>query len=104
MRDRKLAFRLEGGRMLSLNADDPQLLQGDRAPASTVDVFRRRTVDTATAAEEANHPNLAAQETLHADMSPAPNRAAIYRRAPAPRSRHRCRATTDQMDSATRKG
>ena len=104
VRGRKVAFRLDGGRMLSLNASESQLLQVDRARASTVHVFQRLTVDTAIAAVEANHPNLTAQNTLQDDMSPAQIRAGVYRRAPVPSSRHRCRAMIDQTDSATRKG
>ena len=58
VRDGRVGFRLEDGRMLDMNAGDPQLRHIDRAWASTVHAFQGRTVDTVIAAIEANHPNL----------------------------------------------
>ena len=49
-----MTFRLGDGRVLDLNAGDPQLRHVDRAWASTVHAFQGRTVDTVIAAMEAN--------------------------------------------------
>ena len=54
----RVSFRLEDGRMLDMNAGDPQLRHIDRAWASTVHAFQGRTVDNVIAAIEANHRNL----------------------------------------------
>ncbi len=67
----KVTFRLEDGRMLDLETDDPLLRHIDRAWASTVHAFRGRTVDTVIAAMEANHPNLTTQKTLYVEISRA---------------------------------
>ena len=56
VRDGKVTFCLEDGRMLDLASGDPQLRHVDRAWASTVHAFQGRTVDTVIAAMEANHP------------------------------------------------
>ena len=47
--DGRVSFRLEDGRMLDMNAGDPQLSHIDRAWASTVHAFQGRTVDTVIA-------------------------------------------------------
>ena len=71
------SFRLEDGRMLDMNAGDPQLRHIDRAWASTVHAFQGRTVDTVIAAIEANHPNLTNQKMLYVEISRARDRAEL---------------------------
>ena len=75
VRDGRVTFRLEDGRMLDLNQQDSQLRHVDRAWASTVHAFQGRTVDTVIAAMEANHPNLTTQKTLYVEISRARDRA-----------------------------
>ena len=41
VRDGRIAFRVEDGRMLELTANDPQMRHVDRAWASTVHAFHR---------------------------------------------------------------
>ena len=74
VRDGRVGFRLEDGRMLDMNAGDPQLRHIDRAWASTVHAFQGRTVDTVIAAIEANHPNLTTQKMLYVEISRARDR------------------------------
>ena len=76
-RDGRIGFRLEDGRMLEMNAGDPQLRHADRAWASTVHAFQGRTVDNVIAAIEANHPNLTNQKMLYVEISRARDRAEI---------------------------
>ena len=73
----RVSFRLEGGRMLDMNAGDPQLRHVDRAWASTVHAFQGRTVDNVIAAIEANHPNLTTQKMLYVEISRARDRAEL---------------------------
>jgi len=75
IRDGRVAFRLEDGRMLALGPGDPQLRHVDRAWAATVHAFQGRTVDTVIAAMEANHPTLTTQKTLYVEISRARDRA-----------------------------
>ena len=75
--DGRVSFRLEDGRMLDMNAGDPQLRHMDRAWASTVHAFQGRTVDTVIAAIEANHPNLTNQKMLYVEISRARDRAEL---------------------------
>ncbi len=75
VRDGRVSFRLEDGRMLDMNAGDPQLRHIDRAWASTVHAFQGRTVDTVIAAIEANHPNLTNRKMLYVEISRARDRA-----------------------------
>ena len=75
--DGRLSFRLEDGRLLDMNAGDPQLRHIDRAWASTVHAFQGRTVDTVIAAIEANHPNLTNQKMLYVEISRARDRAEL---------------------------
>ena len=75
--DGRVSFRLEDGRMLDMNAGDPQLRHIDRAWASTVHAFQGRTVDTVIAAIEANHPNLSNQKMLYVEISRARDRAEL---------------------------
>ena len=77
VRDGRVGFRLEDGRMLDMNAGDPQLRHIDRAWASTVHAFQGRTVDTVIAAIEANHPNLTNQKMLYVEISRARDRAEL---------------------------
>ena len=77
VKDGRVSFRLEDGRMLDMKAGDPQLRHIDRAWASTVHAFQGRTVDTVIAAMEANHPNLTNQKTLYVEISRARDRAEL---------------------------
>ncbi len=77
VRDGRVGFRLEDGRMLDMNAGDPQLRHVDRAWASTVHAFQGRTVDTVIAAIEANHPNLTNRKMLYVEISRARDRAEL---------------------------
>ena len=77
VRDGKVTFRLEDGRMLDLAPGDPQLRHVDRAWASTVHAFQGRTVDTVIAAMEANHPHLTTQKSFYVEISRARDRAEL---------------------------
>ncbi|MCY4440548.1 MAG: AAA family ATPase, partial [Deltaproteobacteria bacterium] len=77
VRDGRVAFRLEDGRMLALGPGDPQLRHVDRAWAATVHAFQGRTVDTVIAAMEANHPTLTTQKTLYVEISRARDHAEL---------------------------
>ena len=77
VRDGRVGFRLEDGRMLDINAGDSQLRHIDRAWASTVHAFQGRTVDTVIAAIEANHPNLTNRKMLYVEISRARDRAEL---------------------------
>ena len=77
VRDGRVSFRLEDGRILDMNAGDPQLRHIDRAWASTVHAFQGRTVDTVIAAIEANHPNLTNRKMLYVEISRARDRAEL---------------------------
>ena len=70
VKDGRVSFRLEDGRMLDISGGDPQLRHIDRAWASTVHAFQGRTVDTVIAATEANHPNLTNQKMLYVEIRP----------------------------------
>ena len=77
VKDGRVSFRLEDGRMLDMNAGDPQLRHIDRAWASTVHAFQGRTVDNVIAAIEANHPNLTNRKMLYVEISRARDRAEL---------------------------
>ena len=77
VKDGKVAFRLEDGRVLDMRRDDPQLRHIDRAWASTVHAFQGPTVDTVIATMEANHPHLTTQKTLYVEISRACHRAEL---------------------------
>ena len=77
IKDGRITFRLEDGRMLDMTAGDPQLRHVDRAWASTVHAFQGRTVDNVIAAIEANHPNLTNQKMLYVEISRARDRAEL---------------------------
>ena len=77
VRDGRVGFRLEDGRMLDMNTGDPQLRHVDRAWASTVHAFQGRTVDTVIAAIESNHPNLTNRKMLYVEISRARDRAEL---------------------------
>ena len=77
VKDGRVTFRLEDGRVLDMREGDPQLRHIDRAWASTVHAFQGRTVDTVIAAMEANHPNLSNQKTLYVEISRARDRAEL---------------------------
>ena len=73
----RVTFKLEDGRMLDMRGGDPQLRHIDRAWASTAHAFQGRTVDTVIAAMEARHPNLSNQKTLYVEISRARDRAVL---------------------------
>ena len=77
VRDGKVTFRLEDGRMLDLAPGDPQLRHVDRAWASTVHAFQGRTVDTVIAAMEANHKHLTTQKSFYVEISRARDKAEL---------------------------
>ena len=77
VRDGRVTFRLEDGRMLDLAPGDPQIRHVDRAWASTVHAFQGRTVDTVIAAMEANHPHLTTQKSFYIEISRARDRAEL---------------------------
>ena len=77
VRDGRVTFRLEDGRMLDLRPGDPQLRHVDRAWASTVHAFQGRTVDNVIAAMEANHAKLTTQKSFYVEISRARDRAEL---------------------------
>ena len=93
VRDGRVAFRLEDGRMLDLAPGDPQLRHIDRAWASTVHAFQGRNVDTVIAAMEANHPNLTTQKSFYVEISRARDRAELVTEDKA--------ALREQLESVT---
>ena len=72
-----VTFRLEDGRTLKMNANDPQLRHIDRAWASTVHAFQGRTVDNVIAVMEAGHPHLTTQKSFYVEISRARHRAEL---------------------------
>ena len=72
-----VTFKLEDGRKLDLERNDPQLRQLDHAWASTVHAFQGRTVDNVIAAMEANHPYLTTQKSFYVEISRARDRAEL---------------------------
>ena len=77
VRDGRVTFRLEDGRMLDLRPGDAQLRHVDRAWASTVHAFQGRTVDNVIAAMEANHAKLTTQKSFYVEISRARDRAEL---------------------------
>ncbi len=77
VKDGRVTFRLEDGRMLDMKAGDPQLRHLDHAWASTVHAFQGRTVDNVIAAMEANHPHLTTQKSFYVEISRARDRAEL---------------------------
>ena len=77
VRDGRVTFRLEDGRMLDLRPGDPQLRHVDRAWASTVHAFQGRTVDNVIAAMESNHAKLTTQKSFYVEISRARDRAEL---------------------------
>ena len=77
VRDGRVTFRLEGGRMLDLCPGDPQLRHVDRAWTSTVHAFQGRTVDNVIAAMEANCAKLTTQKSFYVEISTARARAEL---------------------------
>ena len=77
VRKERVTFRLEDGRKLVLDGNDPQLRHLDRAWASTVHAFQGRTVDNVIAAMEARHPNLTTQKSFYVEISRARYRAEL---------------------------
>ena len=73
----RVFFRLEDGRKLELEKNDPQMRHLDHAWASTVHAFQGRTVDNVIAAMEAGHPNLTTQKSFYVEISRARDRAEL---------------------------
>ena len=73
----KVSFRLEDGRTLNLESNDPALRHLDHAWASTVHAFQGRTVDNVIAAMEAGHPHLTTQKSFYVEISRARDRAEL---------------------------
>ena len=73
----RVSFRLEDGRKLALERNDPQMRHLDHAWASTVHAFQGRTVDNVIAAMEAGHPNLTTQKSFYVEISRARDRAEL---------------------------
>ena len=93
VKDGRVAFRLEDGRMLDMKAGDPQLRHLDHAWASTVHAFQGRTVDNVIAAMEANHPHLTTQKSFYVEISRARDRAELVT--------DDARALREQLETAT---
>ena len=77
IRDGRVTFRLEDGRKLELDNNDPQLRHLDHAWASTVHAFQGRTVDNVIAAMKARHPHLTTQKSFYVEISRARDRAEL---------------------------
>ena len=75
--DGSVSFRLEDGRTLDLESNDPALRHLDHAWASTVHAFQGRTVDNVIAAMEAGHPHLTTQKSFYVEISRARDRAEL---------------------------
>ena len=97
--DRRVSFRLEDGRALTLERDDAQLRHLDHAWASTVHAFQGRTVDRVIAAMEANHPHLTTQKSFYVEISRARDRAELVT-DDAGRLRERLEGATGERISA----
>ncbi|MDE0392759.1 MAG: AAA family ATPase [Rhodospirillales bacterium] len=77
VKEARVSFRLEDGRVLDLDGKQSQLRHVDHAWASTVHAFQGRTVDSVIAAMEANHPHLTTQKSLYVEISRARDRAEL---------------------------
>ena len=77
MKDGRVTFLLEDGRMLELGAGDPRLRHLDHAWASTVHAFQGRKVDRVIAAMEARHPHLTTQKSFYVEISCPRDRAEL---------------------------
>ena len=75
--DGAVSFRLEDGRTLDLESNDPALRHLDHAWASTVHAFQGSTVDNVIAAMEAGHPHLTTQKSFYVEISRARDRAEL---------------------------
>ena len=72
-----VSFKLEDGRTLDLEKNNPALRHLDHAWASTVHAFQGRTVDNVIAAMEAGHPHLTTQKSFYVEISRARYRAEL---------------------------
>ena len=77
VRDGRVSFRLEDGRMIELGSSDPQLRHLDHAWASTAHAFQGRTIDNVIAAMEADHPHLTTGKAFYVEISRARHRAEL---------------------------
>ena len=73
----RVSFRLEDGRRVELDGNDPRLRHLDHAWATTVHAFQGRTVDNVIAAMEANHPHLTTAKSFYVEISRARDRAEL---------------------------
>ncbi len=89
----RVTFRLEDGRVLDMKTGDPQLRHIDHAWASTVHAFQGRTVDNVIAAMEAGHPQLTTQKSFYVEISRARDRAELVT--------DDARALREQLETAT---
>ncbi len=71
VRDGRVSFRLEDGRMMELDNRDPQLRHLDHDWAATVHGFQGRTVDRVIAVAEARHPHLTTLKSFYVEISRA---------------------------------
>ena len=97
--ERRVSFRLEDGRALTLERDDAQLRHLDHAWASTVHAFQGRTVDRVIAAMESDHPHLTTQKSFYVEISRARDRAELVT-GDAGRLRERLEGATGERISA----
>ena len=95
----RVSFRLEGGKGLALERNDPQLRHLDHAWASTVHAFQGRTVNNVIAAMEADHAHLTTQKSLYVEISRARDRAELVT-DDAGRLRERLETATGERISA----
>ena len=77
VKEGRVTFRLEDGKTLELDRNDPQLRHLDHAWASTVHAFQGRTVNNVIAAMEARHPHLTTQKSFYVEISRARDRAEL---------------------------
>ena len=99
VRNGRVSFRLEDGRGLELDGNDPQLRHLDHAWCSTVHAFQGRTVDNVIAAMEANHPHLTTAKSFYVEISRARDRAELVT-DDAAALRERLEAVTGERISA----
>ena len=75
VRNGRVTFRIEDGRRLELDGNDPQLRHLDHAWTSTVHAFQGRTVDNVIAAMEADHLHLTIRKSFYIEIARVRDRA-----------------------------
>ncbi|MDE2915556.1 MAG: hypothetical protein OXL68_21890 [Paracoccaceae bacterium] len=93
VRDSRIGFRLEDGRMLEMNAGDPEFRHIDHAWISTVHAFQGCMVENVIAAIEANHPNLTNQKVPYVEIGRTRDRAELVTNDKAALGEDRARAS-----------